>query len=588
MEKRKSYLVNKAFYGILLASLLTVAANQLGATIDGMMLSYLVDEQAMSSVNICRPVMQLLFSLSMWIGAGSSMMVGMSIGNHHRDDANRIFTVVMMTVVIVGAVFLVLGLSWLQPLVNLLCADDGLKNVTTEFLDVTLYGALFYMMSVVLEMFVAVDGNPKRVTMAVISCVITNLTLDYLFIKCFGWGVRGAATATVLSYLVSVIVLLPHFFKKDTLSLVSHSFLKYAGQVISSGLPFGLATMLMAVQFWGNNTIAMSYLGEEGILALSVCIYLLGLSMIILTGTLKAFQPVASILKGADDGQGVLMVIRKAYRFMLISLIVYVTPLILFPHGVAMLYGISSPVYVEYVAKAIPPFTLNIIFQCLIYLLVPIYQLYENRTMATFISVGQSLAPMLGMWLLAEMSPEYVWWGFALGQIVIALLLGLFTTMLRHRNHHLRPVILIPCDNNLKGFETSVSANIQAMGETLEQVDDYLKAHLNDSSLISHIEVSSEELLKNIITHGFSSSSSDEPKTNKHYIDYRLTILPGHVKVVISDDGKAFNPVEYDKKTGLGLLLVRGFCQKIKYDYLFHQNMTTITYAINTKDEKRA
>ena len=581
MEKRKSYLVNKAFYGILLASLLTVAANQLGATIDGMMLSYLVDEQAMSSVNICRPVMQLLFSLSMWIGAGSSMMVGMAIGNHRRDDANRIFTVVMMMVVMVGIVFLLLAFSWLQPLVAVLCADDGLKGVTTEFLDVTLYGALFYMLSVVLEMFVAVDGNPKRVTIAVISCVITNLTLDYVFIKFFGWGVRGAATATVLSYLVSVLVLLPHFFHKDTLSLACRSCFKYAGQVLSSGLPFGLATMLMAVQFWGNNTIAMRYLGEGGLLALSVCIYLLGLSMIILTGTLKAFQPVASILKGADDAQGVLMVIGKAYRFMIISLLVYVTPLVLFPHWVSTIYGISSPDLAEYVSNAIPPFTLNIIFQCVIYLLVPIYQLYNNRAIATFISVGQSLAPMLGMWLLAEVAPDYVWWGFALGQIVIALFLGVFATMLRHRNRCLRPLILVPCNDNSVGFETSVVANIQAMGETLEQVDAYLKAHLSDSSLITHIEVSSEELLKNIITHGFSNKCNTKMQKNRHYIDYRLTILPDHVKVVISDDAKAFNPVEYDKKTGLGLLLVRGFCQKIKYDYLFHQNMTTVTYSIS-------
>lgn len=581
MEKRKSYLVNKAFNGFLLASLLTVAANQLGATVDGMMLSYLVDEQAMSSVNICRPIMQLQFALSMWIGAGSSMMVGMAIGNRRRLEANRIFTAVMSMVVIVGVAFLLLGFSWIQSLVGFLCADEGLKGVTTEYLDVTLYGALFYMLSVVLEMFVAVDGKPKQVSVAVMSCVLTNLVLDYVFIKFFGWGVRGAASATVLSYLVSVIVLLPHFFNKDTLKLAYRSCFKFVGPVLSSGLPFGLATMLLAVQFWGNNTIAMSYLGEGGILALSVCIYLLGLSMIILTGTLKAFQPVASILKGADDGQGVLMVIRKSYRFMAICLAVFVLPLVLFPREVAVIYGVTSQEWIEMVSQAIPPFTLNIIFQCVVYLLIPIYQLYDNKLIATFISVGQSLAPMLGMWLLAEVAPDYVWWGFALGQVAIALLVGLFSILLRQRNPHLRPFILVPSNDDLEGFETSVSANIQAMGETLDQIDAYLKKHLHDASLIMHIEVSSEELLKNVITHGFPDASYVEAKVSRHYIDYRLTILPSQVKVVISDDAKAFNPVEYDKKTGLGLMLVRGLCQDIKYDYLFRQNMTTVSYAIS-------
>lgn len=90
---RNTYLIGKAFNSFLLASLLTVAATQVSAMIDGMMLSYFIGEYAMSSVNICRPVMQLLFSLCMLMGAGSSMLVGMEIGNHRRTDANRIFVI---------------------------------------------------------------------------------------------------------------------------------------------------------------------------------------------------------------------------------------------------------------------------------------------------------------------------------------------------------------------------------------------------------------------------------------------------------------------------------------------------------------
>lgn len=574
MENRKSYLVDKAFNSFLLASLLTVAANQLGATVDGMMLSYLVDENAMSSVNICRPVIQLLFALSMWIGAGSSMMVGMAIGNRHRDEANRIFTVVMSMVVIVGVVFLLLGSRCLPSLVGFLCANDALRGVTAEYLDVTLYGALFYMLSMVLEMFVAVDGNPKRVSLAVVSCVLTNLVLDYVFIKFFGWGVRGAASATVLGYLVSVIVLLPHFFKKDTLKLACRSCFKYAGPVLSSGLPFGLATMLLAVQFWGNNTIAMTYLGEGGILALSVCIYLLGLSMIILTGTLKAFQPVASILKGADDVQGVLMVIRKSYRFMVICLAVFVLPLVLFPREVALVYGVTSREWVEVVSQAIPPFTLNIIFQCVVYLLIPIYQLYDNKLMATFISVGQSLAPMLGMWWLAEVAPDYVWWGFALGQFVVLVLIVALAFFARLRDSSLMPFLLIPRREGFVGFETSVPLSIDSVDALLGEIHAFLKQRALADSLAMHVEVCSEELLKNIIDHGF------EKPGGKRFIDYHLSLVEKQVRVVITDDGKAFNPVEYDKDTGLGLLLVKGLCDEIKYDFLFNQNRATVTFLL--------
>lgn len=573
MEKRNSYLISKAFNGFLVASLLTVAATQVGATVDGMMLSCLIGEQAMSSVNICRPVMQLLFSLCMLLGAGSSMLVGVAIGNHNRAEADRIFTAVVTAVVIVGGGLLTVGLVCLKPLVAFLCPDAGLHDVTSEYLGVTLYGALFYMLSVISEMFVAVDGSPQRVTLAVVACALSNIALDYVFIAVFHWGVTGAAWATVLSYVVSVAILLPHFVRPGTLRLRFVDSMATLGQSLLAGMPFGIATTLMAIQMWGTNSIAMTYFGQGGIIVLSVCVYLLCLSMIVLTGTMKAFQPVASILKGAGDSRGVLMVIGRAYRFMFVCLTVFVLPLVLCPRWVAMAFGISEAAFVDMAADAIPAYSLNIVFQCVVYLLIPIYQLYGNKALATFISVGQSLAPLFGMWLLAEVAPQYVWWGFAMGQAVVALLTMVFVFIWRRHDNGVVPLVLVPRGEPSVGIETSVPARLDGMGRLLDKIDAFLKQHVSDSSLVMHIEVCSEELLKNIITHGYGKN------VQKHSIDYRLSLLQDKVCVVISDDARAFNPVEYDSKTGFGLLLVRGLCTDIKYDYLFRQNMTTVSFA---------
>lgn len=571
MEKRNSYLVNRAFKGFLLASVLTVAVNQVGGMVDGMMLSYFINEQAMSSVNICRPVMQALFALSMLIGAGSSMMTGVAIGNHQRHEANRIFTAVMMMVVAVGVAALVAGVAFLDPLARWLCSDEALRGVSAQYLGVTLYGALFYMATMVLNMFVAVDGNPKRVTLAVTVSMLTNLVLDYIFIKLLGWGVLGAAWATVASYVVAVAVLLPHFLHADTLRLQMRSCTRLIGSILSSGLPFGLATMLIAVQLWGNNTLVMHYLGEGGIIALSVCCYLLLLSMIILTGTLKAFQPVASILKGAGDVRGVMMVIGRAYRFMAICFVVFVIPLVFFPRVVAQAFGVSDGLWQDITAGAIPPFTLNIVLQCAIYLLIPIYQLFGNKRLSLFVSVGQSLAPMFGLWLFAEVVPGYIWWGFAAGQLAILLGVLVLAAIVRSRHTELSPILLVPDGKHVESLETSMPRQMEAVGTMLQELDGYLKKHVVDSRLTMHIEVCSEELLKNAIQHGGGDGK-------RRFIDYRLTLHDKQAVVVISDDGKAFNPVEYDNDTGLGLLLVRGLCQNVKYDYLFQQNMTTITF----------
>lgn len=575
MEKRKNYLVNKAFNSFLLASVLTVAATQVGATVDGMMLSYLIGEQAMSSVNICRPVMQLLFSLCMLIGAGSSMLVGVAIGNRNREEANRIFTGMLCMIGVLGVVFLGMVVACLPSIVDFLCPSVELSGVTSEYLSVTLYSAIFYMLSVCMEMFVAVDGSPKRVSVAVCACAITNVVLDYVFIAIAGWGVTGAAWATVLSYVVSVLLLLPHFLSPGTLRLAFGSCMSTIGKSLSAGLPFGMATMLIAVQMWGCNRLAISYLGNEGIVALSVCIYLLALSMIILSGTTKTFQPVASILKGAGDERGVVMVIGRAYRFMAICFVFFTLPLVLAPQQVAMLFGISEPSLLAATAKAIPPYSLNIIFQCMVYLLIPIYQLYDNKSMATFTSVSQSLAPLLGMWLLVVVAPDYVWWGFALGQFVVLVLIVALAFFARLHDSSLMPLLLIPHRKDYVGFETSVPLSIDSVDTLLGEIHTFFNDHALAESLGMHVEVCSEELLKNIIEHGF------EKPGDKRFIDYRLSLVDKQVRVVITDDGKAFNPVEYDKNTGLGLLLVKGFCDEIKYDYLFNQNRVTVTFQLH-------
>ena len=160
-----------------------------------------------------------------------------------------------------------------------------------------------------------------------------------------------------------------------------------------------------------------------------------------------------------------------------------------------------------------------------------------------------------------------------MGQAVIAILIVFFAWIKGRRDKTVMPLVLVPRSEIVNGFETSIRAICDDMGKLVDEIDKFLKAQMSDPSLIMRIEVCSEELLKNVITHGYGKEGG------KHYIDYRLSLLADEVRVVISDDGKAFNPVEYDKETGIGLLLVRGMCADIKYDYLFRQNITKISSA---------
>ena len=545
--RRSSYLVAKAFRDFLLASVLTAAASQVGTLIDGLMLSHFINAGAMSAINLTSPVTQTLFALCSLLGVGGSMLAGIAIGNHDRGKASALFSTVASAAVILGLATAVVCTLWLDPLTR--------------------------MLMVVLQMFVTLDGAPRRVTLAVCLSMVFNLALDYVFIVICRWAMTGAAIATVASYLVALAVLAPHFAKPETLKFSLPRTAASLGRITSMGLPFGIATVLIAVQILGNNLVAIRYLGEPGIVTLSICLYLLMFSMIILTGSLESFQPVAAILKGSGDNRGVALVLGRAYRFLGVSLSLLALLLVLAPGFIAMLFGIDSGEPLAMIRQALPAYAVNILLQCSIYLLIPVYQIYSHKSLAYIISFGQPLLPMLFFWLMAWLATECgagvnPWWGFAAGQLAVALVLLPF--VIARKGSHM-PLTLIDTDNPDELFDISIPPSLQGMNEALRESDEWMRRQGIDEKLRVRIQLACEECVKNIIEHALG-------RRTRSRIDMRIALAGEAVKVVIRDEGIPFNPVENDPGTGMGLMLVRKTCDAQHYEYLFHQNILTIEW----------
>lgn len=566
--KRNSYLVTRAFRSFLFASLMTVAASQMGAFVDGLMVTWFINDAAMSAINIAMPVLQLFFSLCLLLGVGGTLLAGKAIGAHDRPKASHIFSLSVVSAVAVGLFLGVIGIIFFDPIVNMLCPDDSIVSYAGQYMAITIPSDPFYMLMIVLQMFVALDGEPKRVTIAVTTCIAVNLVLDYLFIAIFGWGMTGAAAATVISYLPAIAILLGHFRRKESLRFNMVKQFRELPAIMRNGAPSGFTGLLMSVQIFICNIVAINYLGTAGVIVFAVCMYLLRLSMIILTGSIDSFQPVAAILAGSGDNKGVAMVMGKAYGFLGVSLAIYAGIMILFPQWIGSLFSISDAATMDVVHIAIPAFAFNVIFQCLIGLLIPIYQVYGNTHQAMVVSIGQPLLPMIFFWIMAAVGAN-AWWGFVIGQVVLLILL--LPSVLNRKGGRM-PFFLIPTESADKVFDTSIVPNIQDAGTQLIDVDKWLQKNGTDKSLRFRIDVSCEEILKNIIEH---AGKIDRKVPS---VDVRISIANDEVTAVIHDPGSPFNPVEQDPKTGMGLLIAKKSCDSMKYEYLFHQNILTMSW----------
>lgn len=567
--KRDSYLVSRAFRSFLFASVMTVAASQIGGFIDGLMVTWFISDTAMSAINIAMPVLQLYFSICLLLGVGGTILAGKAIGSHDRALASRIFSISTSSATAVGILLGGIGLLFFHPILRLLCPDTSIIGFAADYMIFTIPSAAIYMLMIVLQLFVALDGEPRRVTAAVGISIAVNLLLDYIFIAWFGWGMAGAAAATVISYIPAIAILTGHFHKSGTLRYTRPTSFSLLPVIMRGGLPSGFTAMLMSVQIFICNLVAIRYLGTTGVVIFAVCMYLLRLSMIILTGTIDSFQPVAAILAGSDDNRGVAMVLGKAYTFLGISLTLYAMLMILFPQWIGSLFSIGGAEALSTVDTAIPAFAVNIILQCALGLLIPVYQVYGNTRPAMIISVGQPLLPMALFWIMAAAGAN-AWWGFAIGQGLLLLIL-----LPAVRGAHSRiPFLLIPRRSAVSLYDTSVMPTVGDAGARLREADLWLSRAGVNESLRFRIGVACEEILKNIIDH----SAGIDRKV--HSIDLRISLQPGEATAVIHDAGSPFNPVEEDPGTGIGLLIAKKSCDTMKYEYLFNQNILTMTWYV--------
>lgn len=558
MRQRNSYLIGKAFKNYLTASVLTVAATQVANIVDASIVGNLIGPEGLAAVNLSKPVLQTIFAASCLYIASSTILAGIAIGKGNKAKADNLFTFSITTSVILGALFIIGGLIAFNPLSNLLCHSENLRSMTNDFLFVTILSAIPQLLMYTLNQFVTVDGSPKLISRAVIISNIFNIIFDIIFIKYCGWGIAGAAWATFLMYIICILMVLPHFRKKNTLRLckTKHNDIEF-NQIITLGLPLFFSTVLLSVQMVGNNYVAGTYLGDGGLIALAVCMQLFAFSMIILSGTLRTIQPVGSIIKGLEDDRGMLFLIQKAYKFLIICLCVYTIAIIVFPTQIANFLGATNEVSLPIILKALPPFTLQIIMQALLYNLMPIYQFYNHKNIALFLSIGQTLLPMIGFWLL-----KGGWIGFFFGQAIVAIVIVISTIVVRRNNKSLIPILLIPRAQDKEMYDVTIETTIDNLNKCTHEIFSFLQTQGLDKVNAYRYVLCAEELLKNIIDHGHAK-----------YVDIRAT------KSIISihDDGMSFNPIEYAKEDDrFGLKIVHGIGINMKYDYRFNQNMVTI------------
>ncbi len=246
--------------------------NALYNVVDRMFIGYGVGPQGIAAVTISFPLMMAMVSFSILVGVGANTLFSIRMGEGRRDEAERILGNAFGLLFFVPLAASLVGLAYLDPLLRLMGAGDALLPYARDYARVVLYGIALSTTGHGLSHFIRSDGRPKISMAAMLIGAGANAILDPLFIFTFGWGMQGAAWATVIAQGLSFAwcfgyFLLPGAGTRLRRSCLRLEFRRIVGPLLAIGFaPFAmnLANSLLNVilnrglgQYGGNDAIAV-------------------------------------------------------------------------------------------------------------------------------------------------------------------------------------------------------------------------------------------------------------------------------------------------------------------------------------------
>lgn len=308
------------FFHYAIPSVLGMLAAASAAVIDGLFIGNFVGAKALAAVNISMPAFALFAAVVFMLAVGGSVMCGKFLGEGNQRSASTIFSKTFYATLILAVLISLFFLLFLDQLVTLLGANQDLHGLVSDYMRIIVIAAPLLILGLTLDFFVRIDGRPVLASGALIAFAVINISLDYLFIVQFEWGIKGAAWATAIAEGTIFFMLLSHWLShRCNLRFISFmechrdgwgAVLKAAYNGFSefaNELSIGLITLLF-------NWVMITRLGVPGVAAFTIINYLLFIGLEVCYGISESLQPTVSKNLGAKQP-------KRISRFMLAAVL---------------------------------------------------------------------------------------------------------------------------------------------------------------------------------------------------------------------------------------------------------------------------
>lgn len=310
--------------------------------IDGFFVSAYVGTDALAAINIVIPLTGILSGIAVMLSAGSCALVAIKMGEGEQAEANRQFSFICLIAVILGLLFFLGSLFCLNGLLKLMGATAVLIGYAHTYAFIFLLFSPFALLSILLEYYIRIDGNPTFTLLLYLLGGLTNIACDYILIVHFKWGVLGAALGTCLSFVVLTVIGCIYFlFFSTSLKFRRPKWnFRFLLKSCTNGVSEMVSECASSITTLVANLIIIRLAGEDGVAALTIVFYIYFLLTSLNFGYVTGVAPIISYCYGARQFQS----INRCYRYS--KMFLFCTSI-----GVFFLAQIAAPGFVQIFAE---------------------------------------------------------------------------------------------------------------------------------------------------------------------------------------------------------------------------------------------
>ena len=295
-------------------AIIAMIAASLYNIVDRIFIGQIVGPMAISGLAITFPFINLGAAFGAAVGIGASTSISVKLGQRDYETAENILGNTVTLNLIIGSAFGIICLIFLDPILRFFGASDATIPYARSFMEVILAGNVISHMYFGMNAVLRAASKPRQAMMATIFTVLINIVLDFIFIRLWGWGIRGAAFATILSQALALCWQMKQLTNKDEILHLKRGIYRLKRHLVENIISIGISPFLMnacacIVVIFMNNQL-VKYGGDMAVGAFGIAYSVAMIFIMFVIGLDQGMQPIAGYNYGSQQTDRLMRVLK--------------------------------------------------------------------------------------------------------------------------------------------------------------------------------------------------------------------------------------------------------------------------------------